>query len=117
MTKKRTRATTTRPENKENTIVIESVRLSFIWAEILPDFLLRKVPAGSPFEPFTRDYKFAEMFAAARGGATKDPKLETPWIHDRQQRFWMRYLVQGKLNEVPAARHGATWFPFAWTSA
>jgi hypothetical protein len=104
MTKKRTRATTTRPENKENTIVIESVRLSFIWAEILPDFLLRKVPAGSPFEPFTRDYKFAEMFAAARGGATKDPKLETPWIHDRQQRFWMRYLVQGKLNEVPGSQ-------------
>src|SRR5262249_33529026 len=85
-------------------IVIQNVRLSFIWAEVLPDFLKRNVPAGSPFEPFTRDYLFEQMFESARNGASTNPRVEVPWIRDRQQRFWMKYLVQGQLNEVTGSQ-------------
>ena len=88
-------------------IEIQSVRLSFIWAEVLPDFLQRNAPAGSPFEPFTRDYLFAEMFESARNGARANPTFDVPWLRERRQIFWMRYLVQGKLSMVPGSQ--------AWT--
>ncbi len=88
-------------------IEVQSVRLSFIWAEVLPDFLQRNVPAGSPFEPFTRDYLFADMFESARDGAPTDPKFDVPWLRERRQFFWMYYLVQGKLHLVRGSQ--------AWT--
>jgi hypothetical protein len=103
MPKKTTRATAKAPTP---IVEIQSLRLSFMWAEILPEFLSGTVPPGSPFAGFTSNFRFAKLFVAARDGATTDPKFEVPWVRDKQQRFWMRYLVQGKLNQVTG---GQAW--------
>jgi hypothetical protein len=101
MPKKTTRATAKTPTPS---VEIQSLRLSFMWAEILPEFLSGTVPQGSAFAGFTSNFRFAKLFMAARDGATTDPKFEVPWVRDKQQRFWMRYLVQGKLNQVTGSQ-------------
>ncbi len=79
--------------------IIQSARLSFLWAEVLPDFVQQKVSDNSPFTALTRSYLFRQLFEAARNG-TATPKFEVPWIRDRKQHFWMRYLIQAKLSDV-----------------
>jgi hypothetical protein len=89
---------------KASAIVIQSARLSFIWAEVLPGFLQQLVPEKSPYAFLTRSFLFPEAFETARDGRAEQPKLEAPWLSERKQQFWMRYLVQGKLREVPGSQ-------------
>lgn len=91
------------PSKKARTtpILVRRARLSFLWAEVLPGFLSHSLPASSPFVPLTRSFLFPRLFESARDGRQADPPLQTPWIAERRQQFWMRYLVQGKLSEVP----------------
>lgn len=81
-------------------IVIRRARLSFLWAEILPDFLEQRVPDSSPFAFLTHGSTFSPMFQQVLDGSSKQPPLEVPWLRDRRQQFWMRYLVQGILGDV-----------------
>lgn len=81
-------------------IVIRRARMSFLWAEILPDFLEQRVPDSSPFGFLTRGSAFSPIFQQFLDGSAKQPRLEVPWLHDRRQQFWMRYLVQGNLGDV-----------------
>ncbi|MBZ5506220.1 MAG: hypothetical protein LAO78_12235 [Acidobacteriia bacterium] len=85
-------------------VVIQSLRLSLIWAELLPDFLRSNVPLASPFGPLPRDFLFEKTFETARDGASTNPKFEVPWLRERKQKFWMRYMVQGKLSQVKGSQ-------------
>lgn len=107
-------------------LVIQNARLSFVWAEVLPDFLGQKLPDGSPFADLTKSFTFRDMFIAALNGTSVNPKFEVPWKREQKQKFWMRYLVQGVLADVtgdqaweylvplridPGIRLQAAWFP------
>jgi hypothetical protein len=100
MVKNGTKATA----KKSTPIVLQSLRLSFLWAEILPDFLQTNVPLDSPFGSLSRNFLFEKTFETARDGASTNPKFEVPWLRERKQKFWMRYLVQGKLNQVKGSQ-------------
>jgi hypothetical protein len=103
MAKKVTKATTKKPI-PATPVVVQSLRLSLIWGELLPDFLQSNVPLASPFGALPRDFLFEKTFETARDGASTDPKFEVPWIRERKQKFWMRYLVQGKLSQVKGSQ-------------
>src|ERR1700682_1211340 len=87
-----------------NAIVVHSARLSFLWAEVLPGLLDQPLPKESPFAFLTRNFLFRDMFHAVQCGEAKSAKFEAPWLSERRQQFWMRYLVQGKLSEVPGSQ-------------
>lgn len=88
---------------KASAIMIQSAKLSFIWAEVVPGFLQQLIQK-SPYAFLTRSFLFPDVFEAARDGRAEQPKLEAPWLSERKQQFWMRYLVQGKLREVSGSQ-------------
>jgi hypothetical protein len=85
-------------------IVIHKARLSFIWAEVLPPFLEQPMPKESPLAFLTRNFLFRDMFQKALNGEVTPTQFEPPWIAERKQQFWMRYLVQSKLGDVPGSQ-------------
>ncbi len=93
-------------EAQTSPILIHSARLSFIWAEVLPAFLEQSLPPDSPFEFLTRNFLFAKMFGTFQAGAfsAQPQKFKVPWLAERKQQFWIRYLVQGKLWEASGSQ-------------
>lgn len=85
-------------------IVIRRARMSFLWAEILPDFLEQQVPDSAPFAFLIHRGTFSLKFQEVLNGFPTQPRLEVPWLQDQRQQFWMRYLVQGILGDVSGSQ-------------
>jgi hypothetical protein len=92
-------------------INVNSVRLSFLWAQTLPSLLEKGTPANSEFAFLTRGYQYQDKFKAALVSDPSAAGFQVPWMPERKQQFWMRYLVQGKLNEVGAGQAWGTLVP------
>jgi len=92
-------------------ININSVRLSFLWAQVLPSLLEKGAPGDSEFAFLTRGYQYQDKFKAALVLDPSASGFQVPWMPERKQQFWMRYLVQGKLNEVGASQAWGTLVP------
>jgi hypothetical protein len=87
-------------------VKVNSVRLSFLWTQTLPSLLEKGTPADSEFAFLTRGYQYQDKFKAALLSGSSAAGFQVPWMAEKKQQFWMRYLVQGKLNEVGA---GQAW--------
>jgi hypothetical protein len=87
-------------------VKVNSVRLSFLWAQTLPTLLEKGVPDNSEFAFLTRGYQYQDKFKAVLVSDPSAAGFQFPWMAEKKQQFWMRYLVQGKLNEVGA---GQAW--------
>src|SRR6202045_569940 len=83
---------------------VNSVRLSFLWAQVLPSLLGKGAPGASEFAFLTRGYQYQDKFKAALVSDPSAAGFQVPWMPERKQQFWMRYLIQGKLNEVGASQ-------------
>ena len=89
-------------KSKPDPTTIQDVRLTFLWAEVVPDFLQQQIANDSPYACLTRSYLYKEAFAKAQTAKTSDSLFVRPWIVKHRQQFWMRYLVQGDLAAVGA---------------
>lgn len=85
---------------------VDGTRLTFIWAEALPQFLEQKIPSASPWSVLTRADIYRSAFNSAQTSSNLpvDPAKPTdfrpPWRMGQKQFFWMRYLIQSDLNAV-----------------
>lgn len=95
-------STKTMQTSAESPIIVNVARLSFIWAEVLPDFLAKDASITGPFSKLTRSCNYSPLFneALTRGGSTI---FSVPWEKGKKQKFWMGYLTQGKLDDVRGA--------------
>lgn len=87
-------------KSKPDPMTIQDVRMTFIWAEVVPDFLQQQIANDSDFACLTRSYLYKDAFAKAQAAKTSDAQFARPWIVKHKQQFWMRYLVQGDLASV-----------------
>ena len=94
------RKSKSKSKSKPDPTTIQDVRLTFLWAEVVPDFLNQQIANTSPFASLTRGYLYKQAFADAQTAKTSQALFVRPWIAEYKQQFWMRYLVQGKLAAV-----------------
>ena len=96
-------------------IKVNSVRVSFLWAQALPSLLENGAAGDSEFAFLTRGYQYQDKFKAALVSDPSAASFQVPWMPERKQQFWMRYLVQGKLNEVSPGQAWRTLVPLRTT--
>lgn len=90
----------TNDTNNASSITVNTARLSFVWAELLPDFLSKNAAIEWPFSSLTRSFTYPSLFNEVLVGGDINQKFSPPWLPRKKQKFWMRYLIQGDLKEV-----------------
>lgn len=94
-------------------IQVHDLRLTFLWAETLPDLVGEEsAPPGSPMPFLWSREGYQDRFAAILAGYPDDLGLQAPWPRPAGNFFWTYYLEKKVPGEIPGETAWRFLVPF-----